>query len=149
VISKFIYIDVCALSRPFDDQSYLRIRLETEAVNLILSKVRQNRYKVLVSPVHSKEIESISDPIERIELQTILTFLGRPLRIDETKAFQRAEGLVNLGFGIADAAHVAYAEQSQASFISVDNRLIKQCLRNKIAVWCGNPVAFCEKEEIR
>ena len=35
---KSIYIDVCALSRPFDDQSFLRIRLETEALNLILSK---------------------------------------------------------------------------------------------------------------
>jgi hypothetical protein len=30
---KTIYLDVCALSRPFDEQGYLRIRLETEAVN--------------------------------------------------------------------------------------------------------------------
>jgi len=30
-----VYLDVCALSRPFDDQAFLRIRLETEAVNLI------------------------------------------------------------------------------------------------------------------
>ncbi|MCL4321813.1 MAG: hypothetical protein M0016_00195 [Deltaproteobacteria bacterium] len=29
---KLIYIDVCALCRPFDDQSLLRIRLETETV---------------------------------------------------------------------------------------------------------------------
>lgn len=36
---KSVYLDVCALSRPFDDQSYLRIRIETEAVNLILSNV--------------------------------------------------------------------------------------------------------------
>ena len=35
---KSIYMDVCALSRPFDDQRYPRIRLETEAVNLILLK---------------------------------------------------------------------------------------------------------------
>ncbi|MDF2953368.1 MAG: hypothetical protein OD816_000613 [Thermodesulfobacterium sp.] len=32
---KLIYLDVCALCRPFDDQSYLRIRMETEAINLI------------------------------------------------------------------------------------------------------------------
>jgi len=31
-------MDVCALSRPFDEPDYLRIRLETEAVNLILLK---------------------------------------------------------------------------------------------------------------
>lgn len=36
-----LYLDVCALSRPFDEQDYLRIRLETEAVNLILSNIRK------------------------------------------------------------------------------------------------------------
>ena len=146
---KPIYLDVCALSRPFDDQSYLRIRLETEAVNLILSKARQGRYRVLVSPVHAKEIESISDPVERIELQTILAIVGQPVPADRSKANTRAEELVKLGFGIADAAHVSFAEQAEASFISTDDRLIKKCLKHKIAVWCGNPVAFCEKEEIR
>ena len=45
-----IYLDVCTLSRPFDEQHYLRIRLETEAFNLILSRVRKNDYKLLVSP---------------------------------------------------------------------------------------------------
>jgi hypothetical protein len=34
---QFIDMDVCALSRPFDDQGFMRIRLETEAVNLMVS----------------------------------------------------------------------------------------------------------------
>jgi len=45
---KNIYIDVCALSRPFDEQKYMRIRLETEAINLILSKVREGIYTLIV-----------------------------------------------------------------------------------------------------
>jgi len=49
-MSRLIYIDVCALSRPFDEQSYIRIRLETEAMNLILSKIRDGKYKLVVSP---------------------------------------------------------------------------------------------------
>jgi len=40
-MSKFIYLDVCSLSRPFDEQSAIRIRLETEAVNLILLSLLQ------------------------------------------------------------------------------------------------------------
>ncbi|HUT71567.1 MAG TPA: hypothetical protein VMW89_12920 [Desulfatiglandales bacterium] len=52
-MSKFIYVDVCALSRPFDDQSFMRIRLETEAVNLILSKIKEGRFKLLVSTAHT------------------------------------------------------------------------------------------------
>jgi hypothetical protein len=34
-MSKLICIHVCALTRHFGEQSYLRIRLETEAINLI------------------------------------------------------------------------------------------------------------------
>ena len=60
-------MDVCALSRPFDDQRYPRIRLETEAVNLILLKIREQKLKLLFSPVHLIEIEGISDFFERIE----------------------------------------------------------------------------------
>jgi hypothetical protein len=38
-MSETVYLDVCSLCRPFDDQKYSRIRLETEAVNLIFAKV--------------------------------------------------------------------------------------------------------------
>ncbi len=146
---KPIYLDVCTLSRPFDDQSYLRIRLETEAVNLILSKVKQGKYRLLVSAVHIKEVGAIEDIFERIELQTILDKLGEPLKVNMAKSWARAEELASLGFGVADAAHVTFAEQAGALFISCDDKLIKKCSNHKINVWCGNPVAFCEKEELR
>lgn len=144
-----IYIDVCALSRPFDEQHYLRIRIETESVNLILSKVREGDYKLLFSPVHIKEIEAIPDVYERIELQMLLERLGESLKVDMSTTRLRAEGLVNLGFGVADAAHIAFAEQAGASFISCDDKLIKKCLDHDIDIWCGSPVAFCEKEGLK
>ena len=146
---NLIYLDVCALCRPFDDQSFQRICLETEAVNLILSNVRSGKYELLVSPVHIKEIEAIKDSVERTELQIILANWGQNVAADKTKAWKRAEGLVKSGVGIADAAHVAFSEQSGASFISVDDRLIKKCARIITTIWCGNPVGFCEKEELR
>jgi len=146
---KLIYIDVCALSRPFDEQDYMRIRLETEAVNLILLKVREGKLGLLVSSAHRKEIEAIPDVIERIELEALLDELGVPIREDMSKIRARAEGLVSLGFGIADAAHVAFAECSGAHFISCDEKLLRKCLTHKIKVWCGNPVSFCEKEGLK
>jgi hypothetical protein len=149
VSQKTVYLDVCALSRPFDDQGYLRIRLETDAVNMILSKVKQGKYKLLFSPVHVKEIEAYDDILERVELQTILKKLGEKIFVNLSITRTRAEDLVNLGFGVADAAHVAFAEEAGALFISCDYKLIKKCLKHNIRVWCGNPVAFCEKEELR
>jgi len=66
--AKKVYLDACSLCRPFDDQRYLRIRLETEAVNLILSKIKEGKYKMLFSPVHIKEIDAIENNFERIEI---------------------------------------------------------------------------------
>jgi hypothetical protein len=43
-----VYLDVCALSRPFDDQSQMRIRLETDAVQLILSHIRSGSLTLIV-----------------------------------------------------------------------------------------------------
>ncbi|MEK8020003.1 MAG: hypothetical protein VSS75_024280 [Candidatus Parabeggiatoa sp.] len=40
-LSKRVYLDVCALSRPFDDQRQVRIQLESSAVTLILEHVKQ------------------------------------------------------------------------------------------------------------
>jgi hypothetical protein len=82
------------LSRPFDDQHYLRISLETEAVNLILSKVKEGRYSLLVSPALIKEIDSIPDPYERIELQTLLDRFGVRAAVNLAEARKRAEELI-------------------------------------------------------
>ncbi|MBA2124000.1 hypothetical protein B9J78_03585 [bacterium Unc6] len=61
VKSEYVYLDVCALGRPFDEQNYLRIHMETEAANLIQSKVRESIYRLLVLLVHFQEIEAIPD----------------------------------------------------------------------------------------
>ena len=52
---KIYILDVCVLCRLFDDQSYLRIRMEPKLLILILSKVKENLYHLIVSPVHIKK----------------------------------------------------------------------------------------------
>jgi predicted nucleic acid-binding protein len=122
-----IYLDVCALCRPYDDQSFLRIKLETEAVNLILSNVKRGYYRLLLSPAHTKEIAAITDILERTELQEVLKEFGMPVvyGLNETK--ERVEELIKSGLGVADAAHIAFAEQMKAPFISCDEKLIRKC----------------------
>lgn len=116
---------------------------------MILSRVKENFYQMVISPVHIKEIEAIQDEIERIQLMTLLNKYGKIVKVNLLETRKRAEELVSLGFGIADAAHIAFAEEVKAEFISCDKRLVKKCVRHKIKVWCGNPLAFCEKEDLR
>lgn len=148
-MAKNIYLDVCALCRLFDDQSYMRIRLETLAVNLILSSIESGNYKMIYSPVHFKEIYAIQNDIELFELHMLLQRIGHRAGIDMGKGREKAEKFVKMGFGIADAAHVAFAELSSSDFISCDYRLLKKCKRAGLSIWTGNPIAFCDKEELQ
>ena len=147
--TRRVYLDVCALCRPFDDQSQIRIRLETEAVQLILSHVRAGSLGLTVSSVHDAEIAAIDDLAERTHLQVMLQQIGQRVSPDLSQTRQRAEALVQQGLGPADAAHLAYAEQAGADFVTCDDRLIRQCRRVKPGIWFGTPVAFCDKENLR
>jgi hypothetical protein len=78
-----VYLDVCALCRPFDDQLFLRIRLETDAVNLIMSKVLAGQIILVVSSVHFAEIRAIPDNMERLQLLSIVKNFGVLLFVRE------------------------------------------------------------------
>jgi hypothetical protein len=56
-----IYLDVCCLNRPFDDQSQERIRLEAEAVLLILRRIKAGEWQWIGSPVVTAEIRQTPD----------------------------------------------------------------------------------------
>ena len=148
-MTQSIYLDVCALCRPFDDQTQLRVRLETDAIQLILSHVRSGQLTLIVSPAHDVEISVIDEMAEREHLTSLLQQIGQRVEFDLKQTRQRAEQLSRLALGPADAAHLAFAEGAQASFITCDDRLLRQCKRARPTVWVGTPVSFCDKEELR
>lgn len=146
---KKIYLVVCSLCRPFDDQNYIRIRLETDAVNLILANVRSNIYQLMKSRVHMAEIQQISNKYEQIELIGLLEKYGNTPPFDVNQVKSRANELTDLKFGIADAAHVAYSEIFKSDFIGCDDKLIKKCEKYVSSIKCYNPVSFCETENLK
>ena len=42
---KPVYLDVCALGRPYDEQNDLRIATETSAVNIIIALIKSGDYE--------------------------------------------------------------------------------------------------------
>jgi len=144
-----IYLDVCSLCRPFDNQDYARISLETDAVNLILTGVRANKYQLMKSPVHLKEITAIADEFEKKELLRLLEDYGNESRMEFSAIKERTEELIFKRFGIADAAHIAFSEYYGSIFISCDDKLLGKCGRSDIKILCINPVTFCEMENLK
>jgi len=55
-----VYLDICTLKRPFDDQSQPRIALETTALFAILQTVEDGRATAVRSLAH--ELENARNP---------------------------------------------------------------------------------------
>jgi predicted nucleic acid-binding protein len=144
-----LYLDVCTICRPYDDQKMMRIRLETDAVHLILSKIFDGTYQAVTSRVHTLEVSAISDFTERIELLTLLSRFRSGIEVDKVQAAKRAEYLHSLGFGLADAAHLAYAEVIADVFVTCDDKLIKKSQKEDIRVPVYNPIEFVMKEDLQ
>ena len=89
--SKRLYFDICTICRPFDDQSQMRIHLETNAYYLILQALQNARYTMVVSPVHFEEANAISDVEERQEIVAVLR-LGATAECDLAAARARIPG---------------------------------------------------------
>lgn len=143
-----LYLDVCTLCRPFDDQHKMRIRLETDSYFLIMQAIQNEAYELLYSKVHEEEIAAINDVIERTEIIETIYQNGKRCNGDFQAIKKRAVDLVNVGLGIADAAHVAFAEVNADYFISCDDRLIKRSKREKVNVIMMTPVEFCVQENL-
>ena len=147
--ARSVYLDVCALGRVFDDQAHIRIRLETDAVQLIPSHLRAGTLSVVLSPVHEAEIGAIAVVTERDHLLTMLRQAGTRPPVDPGATRNRAEYLTAQGLGPADAAPLAFAEECGADFVTCDDRLLRRCRRLEPRAWVGTPVEYCEKETLR
>jgi len=146
---KKLYLDICTYCRPFDDQNFLRIRLETDAFYLIARYIKEEQYQAVVSPMHFKEVSAIPLLKKRIEIQALLNQVDTETTYDAKKARQRANELHAFKFGVADAAHVAYAEQMADVFITCDDKLLKKCKKNSLSIVAMNPIEFSVSEDLQ
>ena len=64
-----IYLDVSCLNRPFDDQSQLRIRLEAEAISLIMSN---GKWVIVSSEIVDVEVNAIGAVDRKKKVQALL-----------------------------------------------------------------------------
>ena len=146
--STIIYLDVCCLNRPFDDQTQDRIHLEAEAVLLILKRIEEGKWIWKSSEVVQFEISQTPNLERRAQVQLLTNFADETIVIDEL-IIQRAEILQNNGFKAYDALHLACAESAKSSvFLTTDDRLLKraQKTKNLLKVSVHNPLNWLQEQ---
>ncbi len=138
-----LYLDACCLNRPFDDQSQDRIRLESEAVLLILLRLQHHEDWVWVSGgVVQYEVDETPDSERRRRVRALVSFadVESDVTDDVTK---RSVELQSLGFKAVDALHLACAEASRSDvLLTTDDRFLRTARRSagQIHVRVENPI---------
>jgi hypothetical protein len=136
-----VYLDICCLKRPFDDQSQPRIHLETEAI-LALLDASGRQIEFLHTAAH--DLENDQNPVasRAARVRQWLESIPRTDLADDVLRARTAE-LMNLGFKNFDAFHLASAETARAeTFATCDDRLQATANRHaaNLKVRVVNPV---------
>lgn len=141
-----VYLDACCLNRPYNDQSQARIRLEAEAVLLVLRSIEDGSADWVGSAVLEYEIDQIADPERRRRLRGMMADVSRRIAVEDTD-IARAEQLEAAGFADFDALHLACAERARVDvFLTTDDRLLKRAKRlgSELRVRVENPTTWIE-----
>lgn len=139
-----LYFDMCAVKRPFDDQSQPRVALETTAVLALVAAVHAGHHTALRSTTLDAENENNPHAKRRSSVQAWLNSLPlirTPISIIES----RASELIRLGAKPQDAMHLSWSENAGADvFVTTDDGLLALSKRPecKIRVRVIDPITL-------
>ena len=141
-----IYLDLCCFNRPYDDQSQVRVRLETEAKLSLQDKVRGGGCELVWSAV--LDLENSKNPyIKHMQAISQWRALATNHVMAGPEVLATAEPLVASGVHVFDALHVASAVVGKADlFITTDDRLLKRVrhLKDVKVFFPAEALAFLE-----
>lgn len=144
-----LYLDTCCFNRPFDDQTQLRVRRETEAALLILESVTRGEWALIGSDAVDTEVAAIRDPERRRAVMNFARSATEHVSIDAALS-RRQQVLESMGFGGYDSVHIACAEAAGADvLLTTDDALVRRArrLHHRLAVRVANPASWLEEFE--
>lgn len=136
-----VYLDNCCFNRPFDDQSQVRILLETEAKLAVQERIHRGALRLAWS--YMMDYENAANPFadRRLSISAWRGFAAVDISgSDEIAA--RASHIRGLGFRAKDAIHLSCAIEAGCNiFLTTDSGIIKKAgLVSDIAIL--NPVDY-------
>lgn len=134
-----LYLDNCCFNRPYDDQTQLKIELETKAKLFIQNLIFKKEVDLIWSYMLDYENSKNSFNQKRIAIQKWREIAV--IDIDaSTQIIRLGKDFEKSGFKNADALHLACAISAKCDyFISVDKHLLKY---KGIEIIVCDPVEF-------
>ena len=119
-----IYLDNCCFNRPYDDQTQLRINLETQAKLHIQQRVLDKRFELVWSFI--LEYENSQNPfVEKREAIAEWRNLASEIILSNDDIVTFAKSLSSKGIKPKDALHIACAVNAGCDcFLTTDRKLL-------------------------
>lgn len=146
--TKKLYLDTNVYNRPFDDQSQVRIRLETIAIFSIFHHIKRGDFQLLWS--FMIDFENSLNPYQdnRLEISMMSSIAGYWIGPDE-RIRENGKRYEKAGIKPRDALHLACAIHAGAdNFITCDDRLAKRAKLMQLPIQLFNPVDFAYTMEV-
>ena len=145
---KKVYLDVNINNRPFDDQSQVRIRLETISIFSIMQRIKKRELSLIWSFII--DYENSLNPYDdvRQEVEFLSSLASKSILPSDTIVTQ-AKKFESKGIKSRDALHIACALEAGADyFLTCDDKLIKKATQiSEIKIM--NPIRFIEETEVK
>lgn len=142
-----VYLDTCCLNRPLDDQTQQRVKLESEAIFVILRQVAHGQWTMIGSGALDDEVARIANPDRREQVQEFARAATAHVLVDED-CRRRGRELEGMGFGAYDALHLACAEAVVADvLLTTDDALVRRArrLQQMLSVRVANPRTWLQE----
>ncbi len=121
-----IYFDNCCFNRPFDDQSQLRIKLESEAKLRIQEEIQLDRLQLAWSYI--LDLENNINPYDERKKQIDKWKIYAKADVQESsKIIGKSRLLISKGLRKLDALHIACAIESKCDyFLTTDDKILNK-----------------------
>lgn len=135
-------MDVCALNRPFDDNSNFRIRMEAQAIIFIIQRILKGTYILCNSDIVEYECSQIP-MFEKMSLVKKILELSKEKITLDSNITELAKEFEASNIKPFDALHLASSIIGECDcFISTDDKFLKKAKKVTDKIKIFNPLEF-------
>ncbi|HVW99552.1 MAG TPA: PIN domain-containing protein, partial [Candidatus Babeliaceae bacterium] len=140
-LEMLVYLDNCCFNRPFDDQSSIRVKLETDAKLYVQLLIRAGKVKLAWSYI--LDYENDANPFfERKYTIEKWKYLSAANIEENDVILYKAKSLAEKGLKPKDALHVACAIDAGCKYFLTTDDQIQRKMQGIDEIKVFNPVEF-------
>lgn len=142
-----IYLDNCCFNRPYDDQNFISIKIETQAKIAIQEKIKNNSIDLCWSYI--LDFENTNNPFLERRMEIIKWKALASYDIEENQnILNNMNKLILLGFKPLDSLHISCAMELRCDyFLTVDKGILKRSIKISESIEILSPIDLILKLE--